>query len=58
MKDNVKRLYGDLPAVVDMLEGKINAKTSIPLAELILEMIIGSKLGEGSMLLLVVNLLS
>lgn len=49
MKDNVKRLYGDLPAVVDMLEGKINAKTSIPLAELILEMIIGSKLGEGSM---------
>lgn len=37
MKDNVKRLYGDLPAVVDMLEGKINAKTSIPLAELILE---------------------
>lgn len=36
MKDNVMRLYGDLPAVVDMLEGKINAETSIPLAELIL----------------------
>ena len=36
MKDNVKRLYGDLPVVVDMLEGKINAETSIPLAELIL----------------------
>lgn len=37
MKENVKRLYGDLPAVVDMLEGKINAETSIPLAELILD---------------------
>lgn len=37
MKENVKRLYGDLPIVVDMLEGKINAKTSIPLAELILD---------------------
>lgn len=36
MKDNVKRLYSDLPIVVDMLEGKINAETSIPLAELIL----------------------
>lgn len=37
MKDNVTRLYGDLPVVVDMLEGKINAETSIPLAELILD---------------------
>lgn len=37
MTDNVKRLYGDLPVVVDMLEGKINAETSKTFAELILD---------------------
>lgn len=36
MKENVKRLYGHLPVVVDMLEGKINAETSKSLAENIL----------------------
>ena len=33
MKENVERLYGHLPVVVDMLEGKINAETSKSLAE-------------------------
>ena len=37
MNENVMQLYGDLPVVVDMLEGKINAETSKTLAELILE---------------------
>lgn len=37
MKDNVKRLYGDLPVVVDMIEGKINAEASMTLADLILD---------------------
>lgn len=37
MKDNVKRLYGDLPVVVDMMEGVINAESSKTLAELILD---------------------
>ena len=36
MVENVKRVYGHLPVVVDMLEGKINANASKPLAELIL----------------------
>lgn len=36
MKENVERLYGHLPIVVDMLEGKINAETSKSLAESIL----------------------
>lgn len=36
MKENVERLYGHLPVVVDMLEGKINAETSKSLAENIL----------------------
>ncbi len=34
---NVKRIYGHVPVVVDMLEGKINAEASKTLAELILE---------------------
>lgn len=37
MVANVKRIYGHLPVVVDMLEGKINAEASKTLAELILE---------------------
>lgn len=37
MVDNMKRIYGHLPVVVDMLEQKINAETSMSLAELILE---------------------
>lgn len=37
MVDNMKRVYGHLPVVVDMLEQKINAETSMSLAELILE---------------------
>lgn len=37
MAENVKRVYGHLPVVVDMLEQKINAETSRSLAELILE---------------------
>lgn len=37
MVENVKRVYGHLPVVVDMLEQKINAETSMSLAELILE---------------------
>lgn len=36
MLANVKRIYGRLPIVVDMLEGKIDAKASKTLAELIL----------------------
>lgn len=36
MKENIERLYGHLPVVVDMLEGKINAETSKSLAEMIL----------------------
>lgn len=37
MVENVKRVYGHLPVVFDMLEQKINAETSMSLAELILE---------------------
>lgn len=37
MKENIKRLYGDLPVVVDTLEGNINAETSKTLAELVLD---------------------
>lgn len=37
MVENVKRVYGHLPVVVDMLEQKINAETSMSLAKLILE---------------------
>lgn len=37
MVENVKRVYGHLPVLVDMLEQKINAETSMSLAELILE---------------------
>lgn len=37
MVENVKRVYGHLPVVVDMLEGKIDAKASKTLADLILE---------------------
>lgn len=37
MVENVKRVYGHLPVVVDMLEQKIKAETSMSLAELILE---------------------
>lgn len=37
MVENVKRVYGHLPVVVDMLEQKINSETSMSLAELILE---------------------
>lgn len=37
MVENMKRVYGHLPVVVDMLEQKINAETSMSLAELILE---------------------
>lgn len=37
MVANVKRVYGYLPVVVDMLEGKIDAKASKTLADLILE---------------------
>ena len=36
MIENVKRLYGRLPVVVDMLENKINADSSVTLADLIL----------------------
>lgn len=36
MVENVKRVYGYLPVVVDMLEQKINAEKSMTLAELIL----------------------
>ena len=36
MVENVKRVYGRLPVVMDMLEGKINEETSKTLAELIL----------------------
>lgn len=36
MVANVKRVYGHLPVVVDMLEGKIDAKASKTLADLIL----------------------
>ena len=36
MVENVKRVYGHLPVVVDMLEQKINAEKSMTLAELIL----------------------
>lgn len=36
MVANVKRVFGHLPAVVDMLEQKIKAETSMTLAELIL----------------------
>lgn len=35
MIENVERLYGHLPVVVDMLEGKINAEASKNLAEII-----------------------
>lgn len=37
MVENVKRVYGHLPVVVDILEQKIKAETSQSLAELILE---------------------
>lgn len=37
MVENMKRVYGHLPVVVDMLEQKINAETSMSLAGLILE---------------------
>lgn len=37
MVANVERVYGHLPVVVDMLEQKINAETSMSLAKLILE---------------------
>lgn len=37
MVENVKRVYGHLPVLVDMLEQKINSETSMSLAELILE---------------------
>ena len=37
MVANVRRVYGHLPIVVDLLEGKIDAKASKTLAELILE---------------------
>lgn len=37
MVENVKRVYGHLPVMVDMLEQKINSETSMSLAELILE---------------------
>lgn len=37
MVENVKRVYGHLHVVVDMLEQKINAETSMSLAELILK---------------------
>ena len=37
MVENMKRVYGHLPVVVDMLEQKIKAETSMTLAELILE---------------------
>lgn len=36
MKANVKRLYGHLPEVIDMVECKINAEASRTLAEIIL----------------------
>lgn len=36
MKANVKRLYGHLPEVIDMVEYKINAEASRTLAEIIL----------------------
>ena len=36
MVANVKRVYGHLPVIVDMLEGKIDAKASKTLADLIL----------------------
>lgn len=36
MVANVRRIYGRLPVVIDMLEGKINAEASKTLAELIL----------------------
>lgn len=36
MVEDVKRVYGHLPVVVDMLEQKVNAETSRTLAELIL----------------------
>lgn len=36
MVENVKRVYGHLPVVVDMLEQKINAEKSMTLTELIL----------------------
>lgn len=36
MVENMKRVYGHLPVVVDMLEQKVNAETSRTLAELIL----------------------
>ena len=36
MVQNMQRLYGHLPVVVDMLEGKVNAEASKNLAELIL----------------------
>lgn len=37
MVENMKRVYDHLPVVVDMLEQKINAETSMSLAKLILE---------------------
>ena len=37
MVENMKRVYGHLPVVVDMLEQKINAESSMSLAKLILE---------------------
>ena len=37
MVENMKRVYGHLPVVVDMLEQKINAETSMSLAGLKLE---------------------
>lgn len=36
MVNNVQRVYGHLPVVVDMLQGKVNAEASKTLAELIL----------------------
>lgn len=36
MKQNIKRLYGSLPPVIDMIEGKISSDSSLTLAELIL----------------------
>lgn len=35
MKQNIKRLYGSLPPVIDMIEGKISSDSSLTLAELI-----------------------
>lgn len=37
MKENVVRVYGHLPIVLDMLAGKVNAESSKTLAELILQ---------------------